>query len=61
MKLPLLMSSLLATTAFADHPVIPLWPEGVPAAVRADAPAAKGPLGEEQVHEGASPTSPSPH
>ncbi|HEX2860411.1 MAG TPA: alpha/beta hydrolase [Lacunisphaera sp.] len=53
MKLPLLvMSSLffasVADAAFSDHPVIPLWPEGVPAAVRPDAPAAKGPLGEEK-------------
>ena len=57
MKLPLvLMSSfLLASTAgaaFSDHPVIPLWPEGVPPAVRPDTPAAKGPLGDEQLGEG---------
>lgn len=56
MKLPaLLMSSLLLSTAdaaFSDHPVIPLWPEGVPAAVRPDAPAAKGPLGPEKLEEG---------
>jgi acetyl esterase/lipase len=32
--------------------VIPLWPEGVPAAVRPDAPAAKGPLGPEQLTDG---------
>lgn len=52
MKLrPLLMSSLLATAALADNLVIPLWPEGVPAAVRADAPAAKGPIGEEKSSE----------
>jgi acetyl esterase/lipase len=29
--------------------VIPLWPEGVPAAVRTDVPAAKGPIGPEKV------------
>ena len=52
MKLPLLMSSLLATAALADNLVIPLWPEGVPPAVRADAPAAKGPIGDEKVHDG---------
>lgn len=49
------MSTLLFTVAqaaFSDHPVIPLWPEGVPAAVRADAPAALGPLGKEQLNEG---------
>ena len=52
---PLLMSSLIASTveaAFADHPVIPLWPEGVPAAVRPDAPAAQGSLGDEKLIEG---------
>ncbi len=52
----LLMSSfLLASTAdaaFSDHPVIPLWPEGVPAAVRADSPAALGPLGPEKLEAG---------
>ncbi len=52
----LLMTSLffasLADAAFSDHPVIPLWPEGVPAAVRPDAPAAKGPLGPEKLEEG---------
>jgi acetyl esterase/lipase len=57
MKLPLIlfMSSLLvsaADAAFTDHPVIPLWPEGVPAAVRSDAPAAKGPLGPEKLANG---------
>jgi acetyl esterase/lipase len=52
---PLLMSALLvsgAAAAFSDHPVIPLWPEGVPAAVRPDAPAALGPLGPERLEEG---------
>ena len=55
LSLPLLMSSLLfsaADAAFSDHPVIPLWPEGVPAAVRPDAPAAQGPLGAETVTDG---------
>ncbi|AOS44249.1 Acetylxylan esterase precursor [Lacunisphaera limnophila] len=57
MKLPVffLMSALLAapaSAAFSDHPVIPLWPEGVPAAVRPDAPAALGPLGPERLEEG---------
>lgn len=50
MKLHLLICTLLASTAsaaFSDHPVIPLWPEGVPPAVRADAPAALNNLGEE--------------
>lgn len=50
-----LMSLLLvsaASAAFSDHPVIPLWPEGVPPAVRSDAPAAQGPLGPEQVVDG---------
>lgn len=52
---PLLMCSLLvpaAQAAFTDHPVIPLWPEGMPAAVRPDAPAATGPLGPEKLEEG---------
>lgn len=51
----LLMSSILfpaAGTAFADQTVIPLWPEGVPAAARADAPASRGPLGVEQQVDG---------
>lgn len=57
MKLPaLLMSSFLlasvADAAFSDHPVIPLWPEGVPAAVRPDAPAALGALGAEKLEAG---------
>ena len=52
MKLPLLMSSLLATAALADKLVIPLWPEGVPPAARADAPAAKGPIGDEKILDG---------
>jgi len=44
-----LMCTLLAS-AFADTlSDIPLWPEGVPTAMRADAPAAKGPLGPETV------------
>ena len=49
--LPFLTCSVLATAALADNLVIPLWPEGVPAAVRADAPAAKGPIGEEKISE----------
>ena len=48
----LLMCSVLTTAAFAENVVIPLWPEGVPAAVRADAPAAKGPIGEEKNEDG---------
>jgi len=32
--------------------VLPLWPEGVPAAVRADAPAARGEIGPERVEAG---------
>jgi len=45
---PLLMTTVLASTLGAAQPVIiPLWPEGVPAAVRADVPAAQGPLGAE--------------
>ena len=47
--LPLLISSLIASAALADNLVIPLWPEGVPAAVRADAPAAKDPIGDEKI------------
>ena len=35
--------------AAATPTVLPLWPEGVPAAVRADAPAARGDLGAERV------------
>ena len=50
--LPLLMSSLLALAATADPLVIPLWPEGVPPAVRPDAPAAQGPIGEEKNTDG---------
>lgn len=41
----------LALDASADPLVIPLWPEGVPPAVRADAPAAKGSIGEERHDE----------
>jgi acetyl esterase/lipase len=55
MKLLILMCSFIvsaAEAAFTDHPVIPLWPEGVPAAVRPDAPAATGPLGPEKLEEG---------
>lgn len=46
----LLLSTLLPPLSFAAAPaVLPLWPEGVPAAVRADAPAARGDLGPERV------------
>jgi len=48
----LLCSAILTATALAENTVIPLWPEGVPAAVRADAPAAKGPIGEEKTEDG---------
>jgi acetyl esterase/lipase len=48
----LLMCSLVTLTALAETPVIPLWPEGVPAAVRADAPAAQGPIGAEKIEDG---------
>ncbi|KQW46689.1 MULTISPECIES: alpha/beta hydrolase [unclassified Roseateles] len=42
--------ALLPTHARAAPPnVLPLWPEGVPAAMRADAPAARGELGPERV------------
>jgi len=51
--LPLMSSLLLsANAAFTDHPVIPLWPEGVPPAVRPDAPAAMGPIGAEENQDG---------
>lgn len=46
--MPLVFTSLVA----AEELVIPLWPEGVPPAVRADAPAARGPLPPEAVEEG---------
>jgi len=49
MKFLLIVSTLIASNAFAENLVIPLWPEGVPAAVRPDAPAAKGPVGEEKI------------
>jgi acetyl esterase/lipase len=50
MKLPaVLLLPLLATMALATETVLPLWPEGVPPAVRPDAPAAKGPIGPEKV------------
>ena len=49
-----LSSTLLACSAMhAAAPVmIPLWPEGVPAPARTDVPAAKGPLGPEELGEG---------
>lgn len=57
MKLPLpAILSMLAATASAlalDHgTVIPLWPEGVPPALRPDASAARGPLGDERLEDG---------
>ncbi|HWA24168.1 MAG TPA: alpha/beta hydrolase [Lacunisphaera sp.] len=48
MKLLLLMCALIVSDTLADNLVIPLWPEGVPTAMRADAPAAKGPIPAEQ-------------
>lgn len=48
----LVLCSLLPATVFAESVVIPLWPEGVPAAVRPDAPAAKGPIGDEKNEDG---------
>src|SRR6187551_1447399 len=50
-----LTSLLLApcsTMHAAEAPLIPLWPEGVPAPVRTDVPAAKGPLGPEENVDG---------
>lgn len=59
MKLPRpLLASLLLTlaTTMSAAPVAPqtitLWPEGVPAPVRTDVPAAQGPLGPEEIGEG---------
>lgn len=53
MKIPALLLFLsLAAHAPAQSPVIPLWPEGVPPAVRADAPAAQGPIGPEKDNGG---------
>jgi acetyl esterase/lipase len=44
------LAGLLPALATAAAPAeLPLWPEGVPAAVRADAPAARGDLGSERV------------
>jgi acetyl esterase/lipase len=51
--LPLVaMSSALFLSAAAEPAVIPLWPEGVPAPVRPDVPAAKGPIAPEHVDGG---------
>lgn len=48
-RLLLLSSTLLPMLTLAAPPtVLPLWPEGVPAAVRADAPAARGDIGPER-------------
>lgn len=46
------MSTALLASAFAEPVVIPLWPEGVPAPVRTDVPAAKGPIGPEKIDAG---------
>lgn len=49
----LLAASLMPMLTFAAPPtLLTLWPEGVPAARRADAPAARGDLGPERVEEG---------
>ncbi len=48
----ILMCAALTVSVSAENTVIPLWPEGVPAAVRADAPAAKGPIGDEKDENG---------
>jgi acetyl esterase/lipase len=49
-RLLLLSSTLLPMLTLAATPaVLPLWPEGVPAAQRADAPAARGDLGPERM------------
>ena len=46
------LSTSLPGSALAAPPtVLPLWPEGVPAARRADAPAARGDLGPERLEE----------
>ncbi len=50
--IPLLMSPLLVSSAPAEHSVLTLWSEGVPPAVRPDAPAARGPLGAERNADG---------
>ena len=53
MPLPALLPGLWARPASAAPPtVLPLWPEGVPAAVRPDAPAARGPLAPEAIDAG---------
>lgn len=49
----LLLATLLPMLTLAAPPaVLPLWPEGVPAARRADAPAARGDLGAERAERG---------
>jgi acetyl esterase/lipase len=45
------MSTALLASAVAAPVVIPLWPEGVPAPVRTDVPAAKGPIAPEHVDD----------
>ncbi len=54
----LLPALLMTTTLLSSAPdspagetVIPLWPEGVPTAMRPDAPAHRGPVGPERVDE----------
>ncbi len=47
--LPLAGLLLALARSAAELAVLPLWPEGVPAARRADAPAARGDLGPERV------------
>lgn len=46
------LTALLPDIAAAAPTVLPLWPEGVPPATRADAPAARGDIGPEQVDAG---------
>lgn len=45
------MSTALLVSSAVEPVVIPLWPEGVPAPVRTDVLAAKGPIGPEQVDD----------
>ena len=48
MTLPIFADRDPATAALSAPLVLPLWPEGVPPAQRADAPAARGELGPER-------------
>lgn len=53
MKLRLLfIAAMILPALSATETVIPLWPEGVPTAMLADAPAAKGPIGPENDKDG---------